>query len=172
MPGSVNQIQMLYHPEEDRILLRINSTTNQEFRFWITRRFATLLFRVLTEYAESDPDISTQGSSEARQAVKTFKQEQAIDKADFNKPFREEAAEFPLGDQVKLAFRLNCNRAGTILILGIHPKSGDGITLRIDQNLNTSIMQILLQAVQKAQWNLGAISTAVRATADEKPIVN
>ena len=163
---------MLYHSEEDRILLRVNSTTNQEFRFWITRRFALMLIRVLAEHAESDPDISTQGSAEARQAVKEFKHEQAIDKADFNKPFREEHAEFPLGEEARLAFRLTCNRVDAVLKLGIHPKNGEGITLQIDRNLNTSITQLLLSAVQKAQWNLGQQAVATVAHQDEKPVIN
>ena len=163
---------MLYHPEEDRILLRVNSTTSQEFRFWITRRFALILIRVLAEHAESDPDISTQGSAEARQAVKEFKHEQAIDKADFNKPFREEHAEFPLGEEARLAFRLTCNRVDAVLKLGIHPKNGEGITWQIDRNLNTSITQLLLSAVQKAQWNLGQQAVATVAHQDEKPVIN
>lgn len=172
MPGSISQVQMLYHPEEDRILFRVNSTTNQEFRFWITRRFAVMLLRVLAEHAESDPDISTQATLEARRAVQDFKQEQAINKADFNKPFREEHAEFPLGEKTKLAFRLTCKRADSILKLGIHPKIGEGITLQIDRNLNTSITQLLLSAVQKAQWNLGQQVVAAAAIADEKPVIN
>jgi hypothetical protein len=172
MPGSISQVQMMYHPEEDRILLRVNSTTNQQFRFWITRRFALMLTRVLAEYAESDPDVSTQGSAEAKQAVKQFKHEQAIDKADFNKPFKEEHAEFPLGEEASLAFRLSCNRIDAVLKLGIHPKKGEGITLQIDRNLNTSISQLLQSAVQKAQWNLGQRTIATVAKQDEKPVIN
>jgi len=163
---------MLYHPEEDRILLRVNSTTNQEFRFWITRRYALLLTRALAEHAESDPDISTQGSAAAKQAVKEFKHEQAINKADFNKPFKEESAEFPLGEQTRLAYRLTCNRVDSVLKLGIHPKNGEGITLQIDHNLNTSISQLLLSAAQKAQWNLGQQPVANTAIQNEKPIIN
>jgi hypothetical protein len=163
---------MLYQPEEDRILLRVNSTANEEFRFWITRRFALMLIRALAEHAESDPDISTQGSVEARQAVKDFKLEQALNKADFEKPFREEQAEFPLGEQTRLAFRLTCSRADSVLVLGIHPKDGEGITMRIDRDLNSSITRLLLSAVQKAQWNLGQVTVTTAKIANEKPIVN
>jgi len=163
---------MLYHPEEDRILFRVNSTTNQEFRFWITRRFALMLTRVLAEHAETDPDVSTQGSAEARQAVKDFKHEQAINQADFNKPFRDEQAEFPLGEQTRLAFRLTCKRVGSVLKLGLHPKNGEGITLQIDRNLNTSMTQLLLSAAQKAEWNLGQQTVATTAIQDRKPTIN
>lgn len=171
MSGSISQIQMLYHPEEDRILFRVNSTINQEFRFWITRRFSILLLKVLSDHAESDPDISTQASPEAKQAVKSFKQQQAINNAEFNKPFKEEQAEFPLGDHVKLAFRLTCNRAETVMKLGIHPKTGEGITLQIDRNLNTSLTRILLSAIQKAGWNLSKNLTPP-AEDQEQRIIN
>ena len=48
MPGSINQIQIAYSPEEDRILFRVNSMDRKEFRFWLTRRFTVLLVKVLT----------------------------------------------------------------------------------------------------------------------------
>ena len=78
MSGAISQLQMLYVPEEDRILFRVNTTHRQQFRFWLTRRYAVLMLKVLREHQETDPDVSIQESPEARLAVKSFKQERAV----------------------------------------------------------------------------------------------
>jgi hypothetical protein len=172
MPGAINQIQVLYNAEEDRILLRVNSTENQEFRFWLTRRFSILMLRVLADHAESDPDISLQADPQARKTIKEFKREQAISNADFNKPFRENTAEFPLGKDAQLAFRLTCNKVGENLRLGIHPKKGEGINMVIDRSINTSLTQLLQKAVLQAEWNLASSGVEAEQTIVGKPIIN
>ena len=78
MSGSINQIQIAYSAEEDRILFRVNSTDRKEFRFWLTRRFMILLIRVLGEHRKRDPDVVSQQSEQAKEAVQSFKQEQAV----------------------------------------------------------------------------------------------
>ena len=70
-------MQMLYKSEEDRVLFRVNSIDGSEFKFWITRRFAILMLRVLEQHMLSDQDVSTQGTQEARKALQSFKEEQA-----------------------------------------------------------------------------------------------
>ncbi len=154
MSGGINQIQMLYDPGEDRILLRVNSTEHQEFRFWLTRRFSILLLKVLRDHLESDPDISTQGTPEAREAVREFKQEKAITSANFQEKFNEDARELPLGPAIRVAFRLNYNIKGDNLHLGIQPKEGQGINMVINRDINLSVTRLLLDAARKGEWKL------------------
>jgi hypothetical protein len=172
MPGAISQIQVLYDAEEDRILLRVNSTSRQEFRFWITRRFSILLLRVLGEYAQSDPDISLQADSQARQTVQEFKREQAVRNAELDKPFREDGSEFPLGETVQLAYRLTRHRFNENLRLGIHPKTGEGINIVIDRGINANLTQLMLKAVNQAQWNLAEVNPMLLSDKTEKPIIN
>lgn len=154
MTGGISQIQMLYNPEEDRILFRVNSTDNQEFRFWLTRRFSILILKVLREHLDSDPDISTQGTPEARQAVKEFKQEQAMSSANFKEQFHDQDNELPLGADAKVAFKLTYNRKADNLHLGIEPKDGQGINMVINRDINLSVTRLLLDAAKKGDWRL------------------
>lgn len=156
MTGAISQMQMLYNPEEDRILFRVNTTAGQQFRFWITRRYAALLLRVLKEHVDSDPDVSAQGSPEAKEAVRSFKQEKAVQSANFKDEFREESAEMPLGEEALLAYRLQYNIKEGVLNLGIQPKTGQGISMVINQQINSSLTQLLAAAIRKAEWNLVA----------------
>jgi hypothetical protein len=170
MPGPVKQMQMLYSPEEDRILFRVNSMDNSEFRFWLTRRFTSMLTRVLAQHVELDLDVSTQESPEARQAVKQFKHEQAVQNADFAQPFEDQQVNYPLGQDSILAYRLTGKRNGLDLQLGIHPKTGQGITVLVNHALNASITELLSRCIRQAQWDMQSTKSADKKAA--KMIVN
>ena len=119
MSGAISQIQVVYDPEEDRILFRLNSTEQQQFRFWLTRRYTILLLKVLAEHLDKDPDVTVQGTPTAREAVRSFKQEEAVRNANYAESFREDANELPLGQDVLTAYRLSYSVKNGILHLGI-----------------------------------------------------
>lgn len=156
MSASISQMQLSYNAEEDRILFRVNSTDRKEFRFWITRRYSMLMLRILKEHSEVDPDIASQATPEAKQALQSFKQEKAVGQADFSKKFEEKASELPLGPEAVVAFKLNYGIKDGNLQLGVQPKEGKGITLMINQDLNATLTQLLLSAARKADWRIAA----------------
>lgn len=170
MTGAISQMQMLYVPEEDRILFRVNTTANHQFRFWLTRRYTILLLRVLKEHMESDPDVSMQGTPEAKEAVKSFKQEKAIQSANFKESFREEANELPLGQDIPVAFKLTYNIKEGNLNVGLQPKEGQGINMAINQEINSSLTQLLLGAAKKGEWALEGV--AQPAASQENIVIN
>lgn len=172
MTGAISQMQMLYNAEEDRILFRVNTTDRQQFRFWVTRRYAILLLKVLREHQESDPDISTQGTPQAREAVKSFKQEKAIESANFKEEFVEEANDFPLGREIPVAFRLTYNMKGNSLNVGIQPKEGQGINIAINQEINTSLSELLLSAARKGEWGLDHTSPLQGEQRQDNIVIN
>lgn len=159
--NAISQMQMLYVPEEDRILFRVNSTNKQQFRLWLTRRYSLLFLQILKKHRDSDPDISIQATPEAKQAVQSFKQEQAVQNANFEQSFAEEAEQLPLGDQIPLAFRLNYRLEGEVMHLGIEPSKGQGINLVINLDINSSLTQLITAAANKAAWNLVVSETPV-----------
>ena len=59
---AINQLQMSYSPEEDRVLLRLNTTSAEEFRFWLTRRYCQLMVPALGAHRAAAPDVSNQVS--------------------------------------------------------------------------------------------------------------
>jgi hypothetical protein len=156
MSASISQMQLAYNAEEDRILFRVNSTDHKEFRFWITRRYALLMLRILKEHSEVDPDIAPQATPEAKQALQSFKQEKAVGQADFSKKFEDKPNELPLGTEAVIAFKLNYGIKDGNLQLGIQPKEGKGITLMINQDLNATLTQLLHTAARKADWRITA----------------
>lgn len=96
MGGAISQLRVVYSPEEDRLLLRVNTTDHAEYRCWFSRRYTILLLRVLQEHQSRDPDVVLQQAPEARQAVQAFKQEQSAQTANMSKQL-EASAQRPPG---------------------------------------------------------------------------
>ena len=150
---AISQMQMSYNPEEDRILFRLNTNSAEEFRFWLTRRFCGLLIMALNQHKETDPDVATQTTPDARQAVQEFKREAAQEKGDFKQEFRQ-SQRYPLGDSPVLAYKLSYAIEGGNLKLSIQPKDGQGINLVLNPTLNHNVSQLLRGAGDKAKWSL------------------
>ncbi len=148
-------MQMVYVPEEDRILFRVNSTDKKEFRFWVTRRYAMLLAKVLMDHKASDPDVSRQATMEGKKAVQEFKKEKAIGEASFGQKFEDADNQYPLGESIQLAFQLTYNiKENGSLHLSIRPKTGQGINVVINRDINITLTQLLLSAAKNGDWKL------------------
>jgi len=151
--SAIQQLQMSYSAEEDRVLLRLNTTDHEEFRFWLTRRYCQLLIQALNAHRSADPDVSAQASSVARQAVEDFKKEAANSQGNFEQAFQE-ASSFPLGEVPTLAQKLRYRVDSGLLALTIEPKNGSGITIKLDSKLNFNVTKLLQSAVKTGEWQL------------------
>lgn len=169
--SSINQIQMSYVPEEDRVLLRMNTSGGDEFRFWLTRRYSGLLGQVLALHRQADPDVSMQVSESDRQAVEQFKQEAANAQANFQDGFQS-SGRYPLGEQPLLAFKLQYEVVEGKLVLTIEPKTGQGITVTLDQQLNFNVSRLLKTAAHKAKWALDLDSQVDLPANAQQRVVN
>ncbi len=121
---------------------------------WITRRFSLLLIQTLRVHMDADPDVSRQASPDAKQAVKKFKQESAIQDANFEQKFAEGSTQFPLGEEIPLAFKIAHNINGENLNLSLQPKSGQGMNLVLNRQINSSLTQLLMSAIEMANWKI------------------
>lgn len=172
MAGAINQIQMSYDAEEDRILFRLNTSNQCEFRFWLTRRYVLLLLKVLRDHLARDPDVLSQSNHEAKQAVKTYKQEQAVSNADFSKKFADDAKEYPLGEKGVLAYKLSFTFQEENMNLCIEPKDDKGINLAVNPELNISLTQLILSAVKQGEWQIDHLPIASSPDTGEKRVIN
>lgn len=158
------QIQVRYIEEEDRILMRMNTVAEEEFRFWLTRRFLLRLWPVLQQALMSSPAVKQQHDYSARQAIVAFEHEQAQRKAEFNNPFRE-TDKLPLGQEPLLltqaGFR-NLDKGGCSLAL---KNSGHkGIDLTLSNDLLHLVCKLLDDAAQKSDWDMPELLQGVTET--------
>ncbi|MBN1101836.1 MAG: hypothetical protein JXL84_00330 [Deltaproteobacteria bacterium] len=151
----IHQIQIRFVPAEDRLMFRVRTTDQREFRLWFTRRYVKLLWKGLQQVlAETQSVISP--DPQTRQAVLSFQHEQAVAKMDFSTPYQQGSeAQRPLGDEPVLLTNIQMRPGpGKNQILRLHPEQGPGVELALDATWLHSFCKLLADAVRKADWDL------------------
>ena len=152
MTDTLHQINLNYNPAEDRILIRVSTTGQQEYRVWLTRRFTSIMLDILNK---SLTEGMSAESEEAKSALLDWQKKEVTDKADFSKPFIEDnEVHFPLGKGGILAQKLSFSKSGQKLNLLITPSKGQGMNLALDKDLQKVVYKMFEDAVAKAQWQL------------------
>jgi len=151
----ISQIQLRYLPVEDRILLRMNTTAKAELRFWITRRFASLLVRELEKLLQLSTEAASPQEREKQKAVMSFQHQEAVQNADMSQQFQQEAKHFPMGQRPVLLSRIVSNRTEQdIAVLSLLPPQGKGIDLTLQPQLLHSVCKLLNDALKASDWGL------------------
>lgn len=153
----IHQIHVVFVPEEDRLLLRINTQSRIEFRFWLTRRFVKRLWPGLRQAMEATSGIVANKRADplARATALHFMHQQAVAQADFTQPFDQTPNETPLGPLPVLVTRARIQpREQGGYMVSFHPQERYGIELAMAPNLLHSFCKLLADAVSKADWDL------------------
>lgn len=150
-----HQIQLTFDPLEDRLLFRINTTTQTEYLLWFTRRYVKLLWSLLMELMQRSLQANEGKMPEQKKELLSFEHEKALNNADFQTQYQEGQFEHPLGDTPVLVSKVTLkNQSKNIRSLCLHPETGEGIELTLDNKLMHLLCKLLSDAVQKAEWDM------------------
>ena len=167
--AAIQQINLGYNAEQDRLLFRVGLNDNTELLVWLTSRVTQLLWTLLTGEAHLPTANSIQADSPPEQAVAKFKQEmQAADdlqKMDFKTEYQPRPE--VRNDGAMLAIN------AVLVRVDDKPPSLElpcleGVSVRINLNpeLTLAMCNVLQLATKEAGW---AINAAVAAPA-QSPI--
>jgi len=152
-PPRLEQFNASYDATQDRLLLRIRSSDDAEFRFWITRRYLALLWPPLMKMAD---DFSARKSADplTRNTLAELAHGEAVGKADFASRYQGGLL-FPLGEDPVLLARITVQPLrGDTQTLTLLPQQGQGINLDLDEKLVHVLARLLQQAAVAAEWGL------------------
>lgn len=145
--SSLQQINITYALEQDRLLLKAGTSTGEEYRLWLTRRYAGLLARVLQDQIDKSGGLhklaaDPQTTDQLRQGA-------------FNHEYDSAKSGYPLGEDGVLGYAINVNeRPHGGITLQLLPKDGQGMNLNLDPPLLFLMANLLEQATLQADWNL------------------
>jgi hypothetical protein len=160
----IHQMSVTYLPEQDRILMRINTTDKEEMRLWLTRRLMIglwpLLSRMLTDHLlklESAGASLDTADDELKKMLAEFRKEEFLRNADFDTPYQEGQARLPLGEEPLLVTDVDATPlpAGPLrLAFNERPVSGSprSFQMELEGKLMQGLMHLLEQAVQQSGW--------------------
>lgn len=161
MGNALQQLNMIYVPEQDRLLLRISTNGDAEFRIWLTRRYCGLLLQILVDRIEREG-----GYQELASRQQTLEQ---LRGGALTKPYAPGPnLHYPLGEHGVLGYRINVGNvddgndkaaAGSdkksgAMNLQLLPENGTGITFTLDKSTLYMLYNVLEQALEQTDWNL------------------
>ena len=160
----IHQMSVTYLPEQDRILMRVNTTEGEEMRMWLTRRLMVglwpLLSKLLTEHLlklESAGASLAGANPELKKMLAEFRKEEFLQHADFDTPYEE--GEQPQAEEPLLVTDVDATpMASGPLRLNFNERPPNGATkprsyqMEMQPKLMQGLMHLLDQALLQSQW--------------------
>jgi hypothetical protein len=156
MSNRLHQINMEYRAEEDRVVLKINTTDRKEVRVALTRRFVRQFWDSLQTILAAQPAPSgLPATPPERKAMVAFRAERAAPEESFRDKF-EGGAEFPLGTQAVLAvgFDYAPPAGATPAKIAFVLKGGAEIGMPVNETILHSIVKLLQAVNERSGWDL------------------
>ena len=178
--AAIQQINLSYNAEQDRLLFRVGLNDNSELLVWLTSRITKMIWRLLSGETSIPTATSIQAETLPQQAVAQFQQEmqtvETLQKMDF-------ATEYQPRPEVRNDGAMLAINA--LLIQAENKQSTlelpclEGVTVRMNLNpvLILAICNMLKLTTKEAGWDLGAsaqtqVQVTLAADAGEKKILH
>ncbi|MCG2578127.1 hypothetical protein LZ012_14120 [Dechloromonas sp. XY25] len=141
----VRQLQIAHDALQDRLVLRVATQADEEFRVWLTRRFLRELWPHLAKLlAHSNSSAPLAADIEAMPAPASFEQ-----------PFQDDKATYPLGSNPLLTSEI---KVDTLSDGGYHLTFREGRERSFELGLTPDLLQafcaMLRAGAEQAQWGL------------------
>jgi hypothetical protein len=160
MGPQLRQLNVTYVKAEDRLLFKVSTSADEEYRIWCTRRFTRLLLeRLEVLFADEMPAQATVPEA-ARREVAQIQHTQKVTEKSFAQPYEAEPAVYPLGEEGVLATTLSYTpKAGGTIELRLNNADGKGCTLNLNPSMQHQVYELFRRAADKAEWFAAAAPT-------------
>lgn len=185
----LDQVSARYQQDQDRILVRMNTSADHELRLWLTRRLCLRLWpnlntvvadRVARMEGARNPSLSVAATADGatRQMLADFQREETLKTTDFKTPYRNTPQQWPLGEEPLVVTEVGLtNLPDGRLQMEFREKLPGRITPRSfsvsleNRNLH-GFLHLLEKALQKSGWLVEAVVARPKGAAmasGEKP---
>ena len=162
----LRQLNVSYVETEDRLMLKVSTSDDKEYRAWCTRRFTRLLLDRLEQMFETEVDEQQVVPRETRKEVARMKHDSKVEQNAFQTPYKAEPLEYPLGEEGVLLTTLRYQQMESgVLALSLADPDGKGVSLNLDTRLRHQLYELFERATNRAGWFDNAASPT-------KPVVH
>ncbi|MBF0186050.1 MAG: hypothetical protein HQM06_16900 [Magnetococcales bacterium] len=152
----LNQMQVAFSPEEDRVQLLVSAGAQQEFRCWLTRRFMKMMLPgIQRAMVETEAFAGDQSLYPVVQPTAANQQHHhAVTPGTPSQPTAT-AAQPVEPPYVVLITRAQLEPlSGKRYRIALHPQTGNGIDMVLDPQLLHVFGRLLKEVVTRADWDL------------------
>ncbi|WP_296507458.1 hypothetical protein [Rhodoferax sp.] len=168
----VHQFQVSYVAEQDRILVRMNSTAGDEQSLWLTRRLMLNLFPHLDK-AVHELSLSTASAvghdGAADHAVRAYQQEETLSQSDFETPYQEVSPDDAAGPLLVTTAHYQLRNEQEMSLRFDEKFKGQTEARSIEINMVSetalALLHVLRLGLQASGWGIGG------ASATEAPVL-
>jgi len=145
----IKQLNGGYVPAEDRILLRVSTDANEEFRFWLTRPITAHLLSANRTIAAR---VAAQKfTPQVAQTVTDFEQQAVAQQTKLDDEFVPGSA-FPLGEAPALVVKITLTPIENGVSLDLGMPNGMNVNLKFGQLLAQQVGVLLDRLQNDAKW--------------------
>jgi hypothetical protein len=174
MESRLTDIKIRFVAEQDRLLMRIAATGQDEIRLWLTRRFVERFWGGVVQALENYPEVKAQLAPHARGAILSFEHQQIAQSGAVREVYdaksgesagagkgQAKASQSAADDALDLtgpAMLVTGARfqpvKGRLTALTLHTDDGKDVTVNLNKNLLYGLCHMLITGQRQAEWNL------------------
>ena len=157
--AAIQQINLGYNTEQDRLLIRVGLADNSELLVWLTNRITKQLWQLLNGESHLPTATSIQVDTPPEMAVKQFKQEiqatKALEKMDFVTEYQPRQEVLNNGAMLAIGIVLVVHQE-KIPTLEIPCLEGVTVRMNLTQELILALCNMLQLSTKEAGWDIGS----------------
>ena len=157
--AAIQQINLGYNTEQDRLLLRVGLADNSELLVWLTNRITKQIWQLLNGEANLPTATSIQLDTAPEKAVAQFKQEiqtaEALQKMDFVTEYQPRKEVVNNGAMLAIGLVLVAHQE-KIPTLEIPCLEGVTVRMNLTQELILALCNMLQLSTKEAGWDIGS----------------
>lgn len=182
--AAIQQINLGYNTQQDRLLLRVGLSDNSELLVWLTQRITKQLWQLLNNETHLPTANSIQAETPPQQAVEQFKQEmqasEAMQKLDFATEYQARTEVVNNGEMLAISV-LIIHHSNQLPSLEMPCLEGITVRMNLTQELILAMCNMLQLSAKEAVWDLGVVdqtqlqtqaSTVLEVASDVKKILH
>lgn len=164
----LHQLNLGFDPQQDRLLLRISTTEQTEYRLWLTRRIVKAIWPGLVQLVHSSPLARQQSEPAAKQAVVEFQREKALSETRFSETYDGERYAPALPGEPLLVWGVRMRPVeGGGCDLEFLPKEGQGVKVRLQDQMLHALNKLFQDALKATDWDIALVMPSEPAPAAE-----
>lgn len=161
---SLHQLQLTYHAEEDRAMLRVSFLAEaealHEVRLWLTRRLAKNLWATLLKTMEAQLTMNKPEAIQAHAELINMAHQESVSeiaaRGDFNRPFDSHAQTYPMGETpllvVNAQFKVTPGQPG--MRINFIAPNGYNLEIGLSETMLHGFCALLQKIAHSAEWEL------------------
>jgi hypothetical protein len=157
---SIRQINASYVADEDRVMLRLTTLANEEYRLWLTRAAVGALMQQTEAMAVKK--LTLNHKVQQAEAVVQLQQQVLQQSATYTQ--FEGASRLPLGAEPMLVKAVQMGVQGDMPLLVLQLARGQNLSLRLSDDLLGKIQLLMHKMNDAARWALRVLPDAAVAT--------